>query len=103
MGAFKAVPPPHTPLTALCRRLKTNAPGVDGVAELRSVPGSYCPAIASISAVIARSQILVAQPCRAVPTLPAGFNYTDIAVLDWIAAEGRRQAAARPSRPAGSA
>jgi hypothetical protein len=23
--------------------------------------------------------------------LPAGFNCTDIAVLDWIAAEGRRQ------------
>jgi hypothetical protein len=58
---------------------------------LRSVPGDSCPTIAGISAGIARSQIVVARPCRAVPSLPAGFNYTDIAVLNWIAAEGRRQ------------
>jgi hypothetical protein len=57
---------------------------------LRSVPGGYYPTIASVSAVIARSQIPVAQPCRAVPSLPAGFNYADIAVLDGISAEGRR-------------
>ena len=55
---------------------------VDGVAELRSVPSSYCPTVASISAVIARSQIGVAQPRRGVPSLPAGFNYADIAALD---------------------
>jgi hypothetical protein len=41
--------------------------------------------------VIAHSQIVVAQPYRAVSNLPAGFDYADIAVLDWIAAEGRRQ------------
>jgi hypothetical protein len=41
-----------------------------------------------IAAVIAHSQIVVAQPhC---PTLPAGFEDLDIAVLDWIAVEGRR-------------
>jgi hypothetical protein len=49
------------------------------------------PTIESISAVIAHSQIVVAQPCRAVPSLPTGFDYVDIAVLDWIAVDGRRQ------------
>jgi hypothetical protein len=39
--------------------------------------------------VIAHSQIAVTQH-RAVPTLPAGFEYADITVLDWIAAEERR-------------
>jgi hypothetical protein len=53
-----------------------------------SVPGGFGPA--SISALIARSQIVVAQPCRAALSLPAGFSYADIAVLDWIVAEGRR-------------
>jgi hypothetical protein len=51
------------------------------------VPASKRHAITSLSAVIAHSQVMVAQP----QTLPAGFNCTDIAVLDWIAAEGRRQ------------
>jgi len=32
----------------------------------------------------------MAQPRRPVPRLPAGFDDVDIAVLDWIAAEGRR-------------
>jgi hypothetical protein len=40
---------------------------------------------------IAHSQIVVAQPYRAVSSLPAGYDYADIAVLDWIAAEGRHQ------------
>jgi hypothetical protein len=47
--------------------------------------------VASLSAVIGHSQVMVAQPHCPTQTLPAGFNYTDIAVLDWIAAEGRRQ------------
>jgi hypothetical protein len=55
---------------------------------LRLILGS-CQTIEKISAVIARSQIVVAQPCRAVPSLPTGFDYVDIAVLNWIAAEGR--------------
>jgi hypothetical protein len=41
--------------------------------------------------VIAHSQDMVAQPHCPTQTLPAGFNSTDIAVLDWIAAEGGRQ------------
>ena len=52
---------------------------------MRLIPGS-CRTIEKISAVIARSQIVVAQPSRAVPSLPAGFDCADIAVLDWIAA-----------------
>ena len=44
--------------------------------------------LATLSAVIARSQIVVARPpCR---RLPAGFDEVDIAILNWIAAEGRR-------------
>jgi len=50
---------------------------------------SPSPIIASIAAVIAHSQIVVTQ-VRAVPTLPVGFDYADITVLDWIAAEERR-------------
>ena len=30
------------------------------------------------------------QERRGLSSLPAGFDYVDIAVLDWIAAEGRR-------------
>jgi hypothetical protein len=42
----------------------------------------------TLSAVIARSQIVAARPpCR---RLPAGFDEVDIAILNWIAAEGRR-------------
>jgi hypothetical protein len=43
----------------------------------------------TLAAVIAHSQIIVVDrtPCR---RLPAGFDDCDIAILDWIAAEGRR-------------
>jgi hypothetical protein len=55
------------------------------------------PDLETLIAVIARSQIVVAQ-AFARPTLvrswtrhlPAGFEAADIAILDWIAAEGRR-------------
>jgi hypothetical protein len=52
----------------------------------------------TLAAVIAHSQIVVAQiavdhsfawPAQS-RSLPGGFDETDIAVLDWIAAEGRR-------------
>jgi hypothetical protein len=51
--------------------------------------------LATLVAVIARSQIVVAWPepaaPRAVlPRLPEGFEDIDVAVLEWIAAEGRR-------------
>jgi hypothetical protein len=43
-----------------------------------------------LAAVIAHSQIIMARPRRPAPRLPAGFDDVDIAMLDWIAAEGRR-------------
>jgi hypothetical protein len=44
---------------------------------------------ATLAAVIAHSQIVV--PRRESATrLPAGFDAVDVAILDWIAAEGRR-------------
>jgi hypothetical protein len=53
-------------------------------------PADSSPSIETISAVIAHSQIVVAQPRRAAPSLPAGYDYADVAVLDWIALEGGR-------------
>lgn len=54
-------------------------------------PDSDCPTIETlVAAVIAHSQIVVAQPHSLMPSLQSGFEDVDIAVLDWIAAEGRR-------------
>jgi hypothetical protein len=47
--------------------------------------------LAMLVAIIAHSQIVFAQPRparKAVRQLPAGFEDVDIAILDWIAAEG---------------
>ncbi len=44
----------------------------------------------TLAAVIGQSQIVVAGPVR---RLPVGLDDIDIAILDWIAAEGRRAAA----------
>ncbi len=50
-------------------------------------------ALETLVAVIAHSQIVLAQPAgfaaRSV-RLPPGFDEVDLAILDWIAAEGRR-------------
>jgi len=43
-----------------------------------------------LSAVIAHSQIVVMLPVVIAQHLPAGFDDVDIAILEWIAAEGRR-------------
>jgi hypothetical protein len=85
-----------SPDTRLVQQTRDRGPSIHGVAELRSVPSGYSPTIASVAAVMAGSQVVVAQPCGALPSLPAGFNYADIAVLDWIAADARRQARRRP-------
>ncbi len=45
--------------------------------------------LATIAAVIAHSQIVVPPPAVR-RRLPAGFDAVDVAILDWIAAEGRR-------------
>ena len=50
----------------------------------------HYPNVETLAAVIAHSQIVVEQQRRAAPRLPAGFDDVDLAVLDWIAAEGRR-------------
>jgi hypothetical protein len=49
------------------------------------------PDLATLAAVIAHSQIVVAVPIigRA-SRLPENYDDVDIAILDWIAAEGRR-------------
>jgi hypothetical protein len=44
----------------------------------------------TLAAVIAHSQIVVPQPSASVRRLPDGFDDVDIAILEWIAAEGRR-------------
>jgi hypothetical protein len=44
------------------------------------------PTLATLVAVIAHSPIVVARAAR----LPDGFEAVDVAILDWIAAEGRR-------------
>ena len=44
---------------------------------------------AEFAAVIAHSQIVVASPATG-PRLPTGFGAVDIAILRWIASEGRR-------------
>jgi len=43
-----------------------------------------------LTAVIARSPIVVAACFDGAKRLPDGFDQVDIAILDWIAAEGRR-------------
>ena len=46
--------------------------------------------VAVIAAAIAHSQILCARPPGPAQRLPAGFDEVDIAILEWIAAAGRR-------------
>jgi hypothetical protein len=46
------------------------------------------PSLATLAVVIARSQIVVEAAAIHRP-LPADFDDVDIAILDWIAAEGR--------------
>jgi hypothetical protein len=50
------------------------------------------PDVETLAAVIARSQIVVAPalPRPMACLLPENFDQTDLAILDWIAAEGRR-------------
>ena len=51
------------------------------------------PDVETLAAAIARSEIVVARVVAQPVTrlrLPAGFEEVDIAILDWIAREGRR-------------
>ena len=57
--------------------------------------GTKFPTLDTLAAVIAHSQIVIETPapgCSRVANrlpLPAGFGDVDLAVLEWIAAEGR--------------
>ncbi len=44
----------------------------------------------AIAGLIARSPIVVSQLAKPAARLPARFDDNDVAVLEWIAAEGRR-------------
>ncbi len=44
----------------------------------------------TLAEVIAHSQIMLKMPAGPATRLPAGFDAADIAILDWIVAEGRR-------------
>jgi hypothetical protein len=46
--------------------------------------------LATLVAAIARSPIVLARRAAPAPRLPLGYDGVDVAVLDWIAAEGRR-------------
>jgi hypothetical protein len=48
------------------------------------------PDLDTLTAVIARSPIIVTGPALCLARLPAGFGEVDVAILRWIAAEGRR-------------
>ena len=52
--------------------------------------GSNFPDLATLSAVIANSEIYAPAPAGNSRPLPPGFDATDRAILEWIAAEGRR-------------
>ena len=54
-----------------------------------AVPKMQFTDLETLAAVIARSQIVVADRTSS-RRLPAGFDSVDVAILDWIAAEGRR-------------
>jgi hypothetical protein len=54
---------------------------------MKILMGHDCSLLEAIMALIGRSPIAVAEP---IAVLPAGFTDIDIAVLDWIATEGRR-------------
>ena len=57
------------------------------------ISGAKYPDVGTLTAVIARSPIVVQPGCSDGRRLPSGFDDVDIAVLEWIAAEARR---ARP-------
>jgi len=57
---------------------------------MKSARDQVCPDLSVLSAVIAHSQIVVVLPTMTAQHFPAGFDDVDIAILEWIAAEGRR-------------
>jgi hypothetical protein len=60
---------------------------VEPEAAMKSAVDQNFVSVETIGAVIARSQIIVSPP---VTVLPPGFDEADVAVLNWLAAEGAR-------------
>ena len=58
---------------------------------MKTVRNQVRPGLSVLGAVIAHSQIVVVLPAVTAQHLPAGFDDVDIAILEWIAAEGRRK------------
>jgi hypothetical protein len=56
---------------------------------MKPATSNDCSDLETLTSVIARSPIVVAEPAEAVACLPAGFGQVDIAILHWIVAEGR--------------
>ncbi len=54
-----------------------------------AVPRMQYTDLETLAAVIARSQIVAAEQATR-RRLPPSFDEVDVAILDWIAAEGRR-------------
>lgn len=107
--------PSHAEIEALNRRRSLrhllnearNKPGLDEFASMDGSPEAAViserryPDYPTLAAIIARSQIIMPRALmpralkqRVTPRrcLPAGFDDTDVAILEWIAAEGRRTA-----------
>jgi hypothetical protein len=61
--------------------------GVEPEAAMKSPMDQTLFSVETIGAVIARSQIVVSPP---VTLLPPGYDEADLAVLNWLAAEGTR-------------
>ena len=57
---------------------------------MKSARNQVRPDLSVISTVIAHSPIVVVLPAAIAQHLPAGLDDVDIAILEWIAAEGRR-------------
>jgi hypothetical protein len=57
---------------------------------MKSARNQVRPDLSVLGAVIAHSQIVVPSPAAIAHDLPACFDDVDIAILEWIAAEGRR-------------
>jgi hypothetical protein len=57
------------------------------------------PDLHTLVAAIARSQIVVAAAPAQTSRFPVGFDAIDIAILEWIAREGRRRGRAGRALP----
>jgi len=63
------------------------AAALPGARKAQTAMVACRPDLETLAAVIARSPIVVTAPKR---RLPAGYDETEIAILDWIVDEGRR-------------